>query len=119
MNEDKFTGLGELYAQFRPSYPEELIAYLFSFVGIGEEDVIADIGSGTGIFTKQMLEKGNTVYGVEPNADMRKIAEAALTDFKNFISVSATAENTTLPDHSIDVITVAQAFHWFDRAVFQ
>jgi len=61
MNETKFNGMGEIYAKFRPTYPKEFIDYLYLDVGINADSVIADIGSGTGILTKQILEKGNTV----------------------------------------------------------
>ena len=59
------------------------------------------------------------MFAVEPNADMRASAESALSGFCNFISVNGSAENTTLDDHSIDLITVATAFHWFDRQKFK
>lgn len=118
MNETKFDGKGEIYAQFRPSYPQECIDTLFSRFSLANA-VLADIGAGTGKLTKSLLEKGNTVYAVEPNADMRKIAEEHLSAFPNFISVNGTAENTTLSEHSVDCITAAQAFHWFDRRAFQ
>ncbi|HYP49729.1 MAG TPA: class I SAM-dependent methyltransferase, partial [Pyrinomonadaceae bacterium] len=78
------------------------------------DSTIADVGSGTGISAKIFLENGNTVYGVEPNAAMRAAAEEFLRDFPNFRSVDGTSENTTLPDHSIDFVTAAQAFHWFE-----
>lgn len=66
-----------------------------------------------------MLEKGATVYAVEPNDDMRKVAENNLSKFSKFIPVKGTAESTTLSDNSIEIITVAQAFHWFDRQKFK
>lgn len=118
MNEKKFDGKGEIYAQFRPSYPQECIDTLFIQHGLANA-VFADIGAGTGKLTQMLLEKGNTVYAVEPNADMRKLAEETLSDFRDFLSVNGTAENTTLPARSIDCITAAQAFHWFDRTAFQ
>lgn len=118
MNEKKFDGKGEIYAQFRPSYPQECIDTLFIQYGLANA-VFADIGAGTGKLTQMLLEKGNTVYAVEPNADMRKLAEETLSDFRDFLSVNGTAENTMLPDRSIDCITAAQAFHWFDRTAFQ
>jgi SAM-dependent methyltransferase len=77
--------------------------------------MIADIGSGTGIFTRMLLENGNRVFGVEPNTDMRLAAEKLLASFPRFTSVAGAAEVTTLADHSVDFITVAQAAHWFDR----
>lgn len=119
MNEKKFDGMGKIYSAFRPNYPQSFIDYLISEVGIGKSSVIADVGSGTGILTKQLLECGNNVYGVEPNADMSEIAKKHLCEYKNFISVNGTAEHTTLLEKSVDFITVAQAFHWFDRTAFK
>ncbi len=119
MNERKFDDKGKIYAKFRPTYPREFIEYLFSKTHICEQSVIADIGSGTGILTGQLLDKGNRVFAVEPNSDMRRIAEDDLRKYALFTSVAANAEHTTLPDRSADLITVAQAFHWFDRDAFR
>ena len=79
------------------------------------ETIVADIASGTGIFTRLLLENGNRVFGVEPNSDMRRAGEEFLAEYPKFVSVNGTAEATTLPDHSVDLITSAQAAHWFDR----
>ncbi|MDU2674360.1 MAG: class I SAM-dependent methyltransferase [Clostridium sp.] len=119
MNENKFNGMGKIYSKYRPSYPFNFVNYLFTDVGISQNSIIADIGSGTGILTGQLLEKGSKVYGVEPNADMRVIAETNLKDLPRFTSVNGCAENTTIDDNSVDYITVAQAFHWFDRERFK
>lgn len=119
MNENRFDGMGKIYSRFRPSYPQEFIDCLFSEIGMNKDSVIADVGSGTGILTGQLLSKGCRVYAVEPNNDMRAAAEKNLKGFSNFVSVNGTAENTTLADSSVDYITVAQAFHWFDRQVFK
>lgn len=119
MNENKFDGMGNIYAKFRPNYPKDFIDFLFTDLNLPKNCVFADIGAGTGILTKQLLEKGATVYAVEPNDDMRKVAENNLNKFSKFIPVKGTAESTTLPDNSIDIITVAQAFHWFDRQKFK
>jgi ubiquinone/menaquinone biosynthesis C-methylase UbiE len=77
--------------------------------------VIADVASGTGIWTKMLLENGNPVYAVEPNADMREAEERLLTEFPRFTSVNGKAEATGLADSSVDFATAAQAAHWFDR----
>ena len=119
MNETKFDGKGNIYSRYRPSYPDAFIEFLYEQAQITEQSVIADIGTGTGILTGQLLEKGNPVFAVEPNSDMRRIAEDDLRKYKLFTPVAATAEHTTLPDRSVDLITVAQAFHWFDRAAFR
>jgi len=120
-NKDRFSDVASLYSKFRPSYPKELIDFLFSQVGFIRSSVIADIGSGTGIFSRLLLEMGCYVYCVEPNDDMRQISETFLreSELKNFIFIKASAENTGLHEKSIDFITVAQAFHWFDRATFK
>ena len=118
MNETKFNGMGKIYSAYRPSYPKELIDYIFVDDCV-DKITAADIGSGTGILTRLLLERGATVYAVEPNADMRKIAEDDLRGYKNFISINAAAEATTLGDKSVDIITVAQAFHWFDKNKFK
>ncbi|HTW94099.1 MAG TPA: class I SAM-dependent methyltransferase, partial [Tepidisphaeraceae bacterium] len=68
-----------------------------------------------GKLTELLLTNGNPVTAIEPNAQMRQMAEERLSGEPNFRSLAATAEQTTLPDHSVRFITVAQAFHWFDR----
>ena len=120
-NEERFTGKADVYKKFRTSYPKELIDYLYSKIGFSRDSTIADIGSGTGIFSRLLLERGSNVYCVEPNDDMRQVAENELRNFagyKNFISIKATAENTGLPEKSIDFITAAISFHWFNRTAF-
>ncbi|WP_449536373.1 class I SAM-dependent methyltransferase [Ferdinandcohnia sp. Marseille-Q9671] len=116
---DKFTDKAEIYAKYRPSYPNEYIEYVISEANLTKESMIADIGSGTGILSKQLLEKGYTVIGVEPNDDMRTVAEQTLMPGSRYISVKAAAESTTLEDNSIDLVTVGQAFHWFHMKKFK
>ena len=87
-------------------------------VGRGTTDdagaaAVAEIGSGTGIFTASLLERGLSVYGVEPNPDMRSAAESALSAYPGFRSVAGEAERSGLDDHSVAMVVCAQAFHWF------
>lgn len=119
MNEEKFSGKSKIYSKYRPGYSDEFIDWLYSEAGLTKDSIIADIGSGTGKLTKQFLKRGNMVYGVEPNEDMRNAGETELKAFDGFISVNGTAENTTLPKESVDAVTAAQAFHWFDREAFK
>lgn len=119
MNTEKFTGKAEVYSRYRPSYPQALFDYLYNEIGFKKTHIIADIGSGTGILTQAFLKRGNKVIGIEPNDDMRHFAEEQLRSFGNFISLNATAEATTLETASVDYITVAQAFHWFDLEAFK
>lgn len=79
------------------------------------QHVIADVASGTGLFTRLLLENGNRVFAVEPNAEMRDAGERMLESYSNLTSVAGTAEGTGLPDGAVDFVTAAQAAHWFDR----
>ncbi len=119
MNTEKFTGKASIYEKYRPEYPKAFIDYLYRDMGFNTSSVIADIGSGTGIMSKQLLDRGSIVYGVEPNEDMRKKAENTLNHYGNYTSIAGTAENTMLSDKFADFITVAQAFHWFDVIAFK
>ncbi|OPA76873.1 SAM-dependent methyltransferase [Paenibacillus selenitireducens] len=118
-NTSKFTGKASGYALHRPSYPSALLDDLFTEYGLSSQSIIADIGSGTGILTEQLLARGAQVLAVEPNEDMRLAAEQRLHTYDTYTSVPGTAEHTTLEDHTVDLITVAQAFHWFDKDLFQ
>lgn len=102
------------YVRWRPSYPAGVIGTLRKAGLLRPEAVVADIGSGTGIFSALLLPHGARVLAVEPNAAMRAAAEEQLGAQKNFTSVAGTAEATTLPDKSVDLVVAAQAFHWFD-----
>ena len=111
---ERFSNRVENYIKYRPTYPEQVIELFKSEMGLTPATVLADIGSGPGISARLFLENGNTVYCVEPNDAMRTAAEQILGGFQGFRSVRGTAECTTLPDHSIDIVIAAQAFHWFD-----
>ncbi len=117
-NTQKFDGKAAVYAKARPGYANELVGFL-SDSGVGRGSFVADIGSGTGIFSNVLLDLGCHVYGVEPNEDMRRESEKKLAQVPTFHSVNGTAENTTLSNKSIDFITVAQAFHWFNTEKFK
>lgn len=118
-NTTKFDGKGEIYAKARPRYAVALFDYIKNTLQIPERSVFADIGSGTGIFSEQLLHNGYRVCAVEPNADMRKKAEEKLSLYKDFVSVDGADSNTTIPNQSVDCITTAQAFHWFDVDAFK
>jgi SAM-dependent methyltransferase len=105
------------YVKYRPGYPDEVLAFLKEKAGLTADSVIADVGSGTGIFTKLLLDKGYTVYAIEPNDAMRKSSVEQLHGYKNFHAINGTAEETTVKLHSIDLVVCAQAFHWFDQTL--
>ena len=111
----RFSNRSDYYARFRPGYPAEVLEILKKECGLNETSVVADIGSGTGILSELFLQNGNSVVAVEPNAAMRQVAERLLDTHERFRSVNAAAEATTLETGSVDIVTAAQAFHWFDR----
>jgi SAM-dependent methyltransferase len=105
------------YAAHRPGYPAALYEFLWERVGLRRGSVVADVGYGTGNFFEPLLERGCAGFGVEPNEAMRREAERALAPrYPSFHSVAGTAEATTLPERSVDLVVAAQAFHWFDPA---
>jgi len=106
----------EYYSRYRPRYPQALIGWVRNECTLLPEHIVADIGSGTGQMTELFLKNGNLVYSIEPNSDMRRVAERELRAYSNLKSLDATAEATTLPDYSVDLITVGNAFHWFNHS---
>jgi len=102
------------YVRYRPGYPPGVIALLRARCALGPSRVVADIGSGTGIFTDLLLATGATVHALEPNPEMRAAAETFLAGRPGLHSQTGTAESTALAPASVDLITAAQAFHWFD-----
>ncbi len=112
-SKERFSSRVDDYAAYRPDYPESLLNYLEAD-GMDSTSAVADIGSGTGLLSRQLLSRVKCVYAVEPNAEMRRAAEVFCEDVPGFISIDGGAEHTSLPDHSVDFITSAQAFHWFN-----
>lgn len=119
MNEDKFTKKSCIYDKYRPNYPASLIEYLYTKEGFNEKSKIADVGAGTGIFSEQLLKQGSQVILVEPNDGMLEEARKKLCNYKNAYFLSSSAEKIELSSHSLDYITVAQAFHWFNLKKFK
>jgi SAM-dependent methyltransferase len=111
----RFSDRVEHYVRYRPGYPAEVLTALQQECGLNSRHVVADVASGTGIWTRMLLENGNPVFGIEPNPEMRAAGQQLLAKFPQFTSAAGTAEATTLTDASIDFVTAAQAAHWFDR----
>lgn len=112
-NTGLFSGKADDYSKFRPSYPESAIKYLAEK---SRAENVLDIGAGTGIFTARLLGAFKNVSALEPNAEMQKEFVKFLPEI---VCLSGTGEATGLPDNSVDLITVAQAFHWLDAALFK
>ena len=111
----RFSDRVDNYVKYRPTYPLEVLDYLKDKCKLSSQSIIADVGAGTGIFTRLLLERGYKVYAVEPNEAMRDAAVAQLSENENFTPIDGSAGATTLQAGSIDLIVCAQAFHWFSN----
>ena len=111
---ERFSDRVSNYVRYRPSYPPELVDTLISECHLNSRSRIADVGSGTGIFSRLLLDKGCYVSGVEPNRNMREAAERQFAGYNKFSSIDGQSERTGLDDSSINLITAAQSFHWFE-----
>src|SRR6202171_2043996 len=112
----RFSDRVENYVRYRPGYPPEVLNLLRAECGLRPSHVIADIASGTGAFTRLLLENGNSVFAVEPNAAMREMGIRQLESVgsNRLVSVAGTAEEKTFRSAFVGFVTAAQAAHWFD-----
>jgi SAM-dependent methyltransferase len=108
---ERFSDLAGAYVAARPSYPVESVDVLIDGLGDPASLAVADLGAGTGISSRVIAARGPLVYAIEPNAKMR---DAAATN-ERVKWVDGTAEATTLPDASVDVVAAFQAWHWVDH----
>lgn len=119
-NIEKFSEKAEIYNKYRKEYATECIEDILNSVETSKKLIIADIGAGTGKLTEQFLKKGIKIIAVEPNKNMLNVAKENLKEYNELLECKQElAENTTIKNNSIDIITVAQAFHWFDKIAFK
>jgi SAM-dependent methyltransferase len=107
----RFDGLASVYSKYRPTYPQDAIDWVVE--KLPANGVIADVGAGTGILSRQLAQRGFHVIGIEPNESMRQ--EALLEPDARIEYRDGAGESTGLPPSSVDGVAAAQAFHWFDR----
>jgi ubiquinone/menaquinone biosynthesis C-methylase UbiE len=107
---ERFSAVADLYHRHRPTYPAALVDWIDETTGLHPPARIADVGCGTGISSRLLAERGFDVMGVDPNEAMLAHARVAGGVWYR----QGTATETGLPDGSVDLVTVAQAFHWFD-----
>src|SRR5260370_17526391 len=105
----RFSELASLYDNYRPNYPAAAVDFILEHTGLHPGMRLIDIGCGTGISSRQFAQYGLLVIGIEPNAQMRQIAESlGAANYRD-----GNAEATGMSDQSADAILAAQAFHWF------
>ncbi|MBC7553954.1 MAG: class I SAM-dependent methyltransferase [Taibaiella sp.] len=110
--QDNFSGVAAEYAAFRPQSPEAIYDFLFSHVK--NFGTAWDCGTGNGQVACRLAERFGKVYGTDISEEQLRLAPAK----DNIAYLRERAEATRLPENSIDLITIAQAIHWFDFDAF-
>ncbi len=113
---ERFSGRVQAYVAYRPRFPRSIIPFLREHGALTDGAVVADIGAGTGMLAEIFLEAGHRVFAVEPNAEMLEACSELAAQHPALKVVQGSAEATTLPDASVDLIAVGRAMHWFDWA---
>ena len=109
-----FNGKSKYYYT-RPDFDKRCFKYLQEKLGLTKKDVIAELGAGTGKFTYKVSKQCGKVFAIEPNEEMFTIGKKICKNQKNIEYVKASAENTSLPEKSLDMALSVQSFHYFDK----
>ena len=109
-----FNGKSKYYYT-RPNFNKKCFTFLKNKLNLTKNDVIAELGAGTGKFTKKISKFCKKIYAVEPNDEMLAVGKQLCKKRKNIEYVNASAENTTLPEKSLDMIFAVQSFHYFEK----
>ncbi|MET0813283.1 MAG: class I SAM-dependent methyltransferase [Microbacterium sp.] len=102
-----FDPVAALYASARPSYPREVVDWLVPQTA----GTVADVGAGTGLFTRLLERPGRTIVAIEPSAAMLDELRVAIP---HAVAMQGTGERMPLAEASIDAVVFAQAWHWVD-----
>jgi ubiquinone/menaquinone biosynthesis C-methylase UbiE len=111
---ERFSGRVQAYVAYRPRFPRGIVTFLREHGALTERAVVADVGAGTGMLAEIFLEAGHRVIAVEPNDEMLEVCRVLAAHEPALEVVQGSAEATTLPDASLDLIAVGRAMHWFD-----
>ncbi|MGH9615826.1 MAG: class I SAM-dependent methyltransferase [Acidobacteriaceae bacterium] len=111
---DRFTSRVDDYRRYRPRYPAAIVDQLRRDCDLSVDTKIVDIAAGTGLLAEIFLAHGNRVVAVEPNTRMRGACATLEEIYPGLQCMDGTAEATGLAEHSVDMVTVGQAMHWFD-----
>lgn len=110
----RFSSKVDLYEKYRWSYSKEALETLFQKAILTKNSVIADIASGPGTLSQYFVDKVHTVLAIEPSPGMRECANRRLGPHDNFKLIDGLSHHTTLEQHSVDLIIIGRAMHWFE-----
>jgi SAM-dependent methyltransferase len=118
-NIDRFGGLADTYDRYRPHPPEAFVNLVKQMAGTGRPGRVVDLGSGTGLSTRVWVGHADEVVGVEPNDEMRALAQQLADSSSGAIEtavryVAGHSACTGLPDQSADIVAISQALHWME-----
>jgi SAM-dependent methyltransferase len=115
-NVERFMGFANTYDKYRPQPPTVLIDIFLQLAQIKRPHLVVDLGSGTGLSTRMWADRADAVIGIEPSADMRRIAEenAARMAHANVRYQRGYSHDTGLADKSVDIVTCSQSLHWME-----
>ncbi|MGZ5384453.1 MAG: class I SAM-dependent methyltransferase, partial [Acidimicrobiia bacterium] len=106
-----FGSVADLYESARPGYPDDAVTWLTKQLRVGPDSLVVDLAAGTGKLTRLLLDSGATVVAVEPIEVMRALITPTSP---GSLPVGGEAEALPLRSRSVDAVTIAQGFHWFD-----
>jgi len=109
---ERFASVADRYENGRPEYAPAVVGALMAELGLAPGAAVLDLAAGTGKLTRALLQAGLDVVAVEPQAPLRELLAAGIAPAR---VRDGLAEAIPLPDASLDAVTVADAFHWFDR----
>jgi SAM-dependent methyltransferase len=110
---ERFASVAEVYERGRPEYPPAAVGALAAELALAPQATVLDLGAGTGKLSRALIATGFDVIAVEPLASLREVLATSIGPDRVREGV---AESIPLPDASVDAVTAADAFHWFDRA---
>ena len=113
-NVDRFSGFADCYDQYRPEPPVIIPEILTQLLGNSMPSLVVDLGCGTGLSTRIWAGKAREIIGIEPNADMRRVAEEQLPSSSGIRYLYGLSTQTGLPDTAVDIVCCSQAFHWME-----
>jgi SAM-dependent methyltransferase len=110
-----FGRTAEDYGKYRAGFPAELIDRLVELDAVQAEDRALDVGTGTGTLARLLAAHVRSVLGIDPSAQLLRRAREVEGSPTNVSYEVGVAEETGLPDCSIDLVAAGQCWHWFDR----
>jgi SAM-dependent methyltransferase len=112
-----FDAVAELYDELRPRYPSALFDDLLALSDAPDAPEVLEVGTGPGVATLPLAERGCRIVGLEPGSHLAAVARSRLVDFPAVEIRESTFEDAALDLGGFDLVVSASAWHWVDPAV--